>query len=80
MKWHPDKNNESDEHHKMAEKMFKDVNEAYSLLSDPKKRQMIDQGMNPDDPGFGGKIFFLFFVKKKFLIFFSIIFLLYTFI
>jgi DnaJ-class molecular chaperone len=70
LKWHPDKNNESEEHHKMAEKMFKDVNEAYSLLSDPKKKQMIDQGMNPDDPGFGGKIFILFFIfglfsKKK---------------
>jgi DnaJ-class molecular chaperone len=30
--------------------MFRDINEANEMLSDPKKRQMIDQGMDPNDP------------------------------
>jgi len=33
-----------------AEKMFKDVNEAYNLLSDSKKRKIYDEGGHPDDP------------------------------
>ena len=39
LKWHPDKNNESDEQKSRAEKMFKEVNEAWAVLSDPQKRQ-----------------------------------------
>ena len=39
LKWHPDKNNESEEAKAHAEKMFRDVSEAYAILSDPKKRQ-----------------------------------------
>ncbi len=38
LKWHPDKNNDSEEQRAHAEKMFKDVSEAYAILSDPKKR------------------------------------------
>ena len=38
LKWHPDKNNDSEEQRAHAEKMFKDVSEAYAVLSDPKKR------------------------------------------
>lgn len=38
LKWHPDKNKESG-----AEKKFKEINQAYEVLSDEKKRQMYDQ-------------------------------------
>jgi DnaJ family protein C protein 7 len=53
LKWHPDKNNESEEQKKYSEKIFKDVNEAYSVLSDPKKKQMFDNGIYPDENGYG---------------------------
>lgn len=49
-KWHPDKNMESQEKREYAEKMFKNVNEAYNILSDPKKRKIYDEGGHPDDP------------------------------
>lgn len=38
LKWHPDRNGENEDTRKKAEKMFKDVNEAKNVLSDPKKR------------------------------------------
>lgn len=39
LKWHPDKQANSDEDQKlMADKMFKDIGEAYAVLSDPKKK------------------------------------------
>ena len=53
LKWHPDKNNESEEQKKYSDKMFKDINEAYSVLSDPKKKQMFDNGIYPDENGYG---------------------------
>ncbi|KAJ8569892.1 hypothetical protein K7X08_006469 [Anisodus acutangulus] len=37
MKWHPDKNNQ-----KEAEAKFKQISEAYDVLSDPQKRQIYD--------------------------------------
>lgn len=40
LKWHPDKNLERKEE---AEKKFKEINEAYEVLSDEKKRKMYDQ-------------------------------------
>lgn len=49
-KLHPDVSNEPD-----AEEKFKEVNEAYSVLSDEKRRANYDQFGNPDGPtGFGG--------------------------
>lgn len=54
VKWHPDKNTESEEKRAVAEKTFKDINEAYAVLSDPKKRQMFDSGVDPNDPESGG--------------------------
>ena len=50
MKYHPDRNSESEETKKMAEKKFIDVNDAYSVLSDPKKKSMYDQGVDPLNP------------------------------
>ena len=36
LKWHPDKHSSAEEEHKhKAEAMFKDIGEAYSILSDP---------------------------------------------
>ena len=60
MKYHPDRNSESEESKKMAEKKFIDVNDAYSVLSDPKKKRMYDQGvdpLNPEEASYGGMHF-----------------------
>ena len=39
LKWHPDKHSSGEEHHKVsAEKMFKDISEAYTVLSDQQKK------------------------------------------
>jgi DnaJ-class molecular chaperone len=47
MKHHPDRGGD--------EKKFKEVEEAYRMLSDPQKKQMIDSGMDPNaHPGQGG--------------------------
>lgn len=50
-KYHPDKNPE----HANYEEKFKDISEAYSVLSDDTKRSNYDNYGNPDGPqGFGG--------------------------
>lgn len=54
MKYHPDRNPGN----KQAEEQFKKINEAFSVLSDPQKKQMYDQyghdGVNAGAGGFNG--------------------------
>ena len=54
LKWHPDKNSESEEQKTRATKMFKEINEAWAVLSDPQKRKQHDMGMSMDDMNNGG--------------------------
>jgi len=60
LEWHPDKHKDDKE---LAEKRFKEINEAYQVLSDPEKRQAYDQfghaafapgGMPGGPAGFAG--------------------------
>ena len=46
---HPDVNPDPD-----AQEKFKDINAAYEVLSDPKKREIVDLGGDPLGPGGGG--------------------------
>ena len=50
LKYHPDRNSESEQTKKIAQRKFEDVSDAYSVLSDPKKKQMFDQGVDPLNP------------------------------
>ena len=50
MKHHPDKHaDDSDEEKKKHELMFKDIGEAYTVLSDIKQREVYDCGDDPDE-------------------------------
>lgn len=50
LKWHPDRNKSQE-----ATEKFKEINEAYEVLSDPKKKETYDQfGHAAFDPRFGG--------------------------
>jgi len=50
LKYHPDRNAESEQTKKIAQRKFEDVSDAYSVLSDPKKKEMFDQGVDPLNP------------------------------
>lgn len=49
LKWHPDKNSESEASRAEAEAKFKLINEANRILSDPKKRAAYDRGAPMDE-------------------------------
>lgn len=54
MKWHPDRNQAGTEEERLkAEKMFKDINEANDVLSDPNKKRQFDMGMYDPTGGAG---------------------------
>ena len=57
LKWHPDKNAQTEEKKHEAEKKFKEINEAYVVLSDPEKRKQFDLGGDPNNPNAGGMDF-----------------------
>jgi DnaJ family protein C protein 7 len=50
LKYHPDRNAESEQTKKIAQRKFEDVSDAYSVLSDPKKKEMFDAGCDPLNP------------------------------
>lgn len=56
LKWHPDRNGATEETKAKADKKFKDINEAYSILTDAEKKRQYDLGVDPNDPtsGFSG--------------------------
>lgn len=54
LQWHPDKNQGSEEETKNAEKMFKDIGEAYTVLSDSRQRARYDSGVDLEDDGPSG--------------------------
>lgn len=57
LKYHPDRHaSKTEEEKAQAEAMFKDIGEAYAILSDPQKRQRYDSGVDLEDleSDFGG--------------------------
>lgn len=52
LEWHPDRHKDDKE---AAEKRFKEINEAYQVLSNPQKRQAFDQYGAAGAQGFGGQ-------------------------
>jgi len=54
LQWHPDRHSGSEEQTKMATQKFQDIGEAYTVLSDPKKKRDYDSGVDLMDLGGGG--------------------------
>ena len=55
VQFHPDKNrHKSEAEQAEAEKKFRDLNEAYEVLSDKDKKKMYDSGQMDFDDGAGG--------------------------
>ena len=59
LQFHPDRHaGSTEEEKKVAENMFKEVNLAYEVLSDPKKKELYDSGVDEqdlDDPNAGAR-------------------------
>lgn len=53
LKFHPDKNQDSDLSKKEAYKKTQEINVAYEVLKDKKKRQQYDMGIDPENPEAG---------------------------
>ena len=50
LKWHPDRNSsKSEAEQETANTKFKEIGEAYEILSDPEKKQRYDQGVDVED-------------------------------
>lgn len=55
LKYHPDRNrNKSQVEQDEASKMFRDINQAQDILTDPEKRKLYDSGAMYSDPEMGG--------------------------
>jgi len=52
-KWHPDKNNGSEDETKVAEAKFKEISAAYAILSDPDKKRKFDSGADMENESSG---------------------------
>jgi len=57
-KWHPDKNSQNEEMRELADKNFKDINEAYGILNDTRKKQIYDAGGDPYDNSYNSNTTF----------------------
>ena len=54
LKWHPDRHNTNEEMREQAEKTFKDIGEAFSILNNPQKKQRYDSGEDIEEIESGG--------------------------